>query len=231
MTADKVRLFIGVRTSMATLRNLEEVAAELRQRAQASGVAVRWVEPANYHVTLQFLGWARAAAIAAVRDQVGVALEGAGAFSVSVQGLGAFPRVEKARVLWAGVSDPRGRLADLAGRVARATEPLGFVPESRAFHPHVTLGRLRDPANAATVVEGLAARDFGRTRVAEVKLFESVLKPSGSSYLVRSRWPLGEADRGGRQTSGVEEDDQPTESEHLDEQGDPKQTRGPKHRL
>lgn len=186
----KVRLFCGVPVSMETVRSLTDAASAMRERALAAGLKVKWVAPAGYHITLKFLGWSRPEAVEAVRDRVERELRGAGAFRFAVRGTGAFPKPERARVLWAGVSDPDGRIADLAARIDRAAEELGYEPERRAFHPHVTLARIRAPGDASEI---LAAGDgeHGETDVSAVVLYESVLKPKGSEYLERVRWSLG----------------------------------------
>ena len=66
-----VRLFVGVRVSLATVRALEDAVQELRRAAAAQGgMQLRWVAPAAYHVTLKFLGWTRPEAAFALRDRV-----------------------------------------------------------------------------------------------------------------------------------------------------------------
>jgi len=119
-----MRLFIGARVSLATVRALDDAVQAMR-RVEA-GARPRWVAPATYHVTLKFLGWSRPEVVEALRDRVGAALSGVRAVEVECRGLGAFPSVEKARVVWAGL-DPAGgaRLADMVERIERATSERG----------------------------------------------------------------------------------------------------------
>jgi len=192
-----MRLFIGVRISMESVAAVSAAVERMRDAAERERVRVRWVAPASYHVTLKFLGEARPEVVPAVRDAVGEALDGMPAFSFAARGAGAFPSLERARVMWIGVDDPEGHLSRLAGACDDALEPLGFRREARAFHPHVTIGRLKQVAPVESVVLGCTEQGYSETRATEVTLFESVMKSGGSEYHVRAQWPL-------RQTSRVE---------------------------
>ena len=175
------RLFVGVRVSVATANALAGAAETLQRKARDAGVDVRWVAPVNYHVTLKFLGWTRDDTIAAVGDALDEALAGAQRLGFRTARLGAFPSLDKATVVWAGIPDGDA-LAEIAKRVEAATAKLGFAADKRAFHPHVTLGRLRDPRSVRDVVLLLSEQMFGDTRIDSVMLFESETKSSGSVY-------------------------------------------------
>ena len=192
-----MRLFIGIQISMAAVDAITEAVVGMRGGADASGLNVRWVPPASYHVTLKFLGEARPETVAAIRDAVAAAVDDEAAFRFATRGAGAFPSPERARVLWIGADDAGGRMARIAAACDEALAPLGFEPERRAFHPHVTIGRLRQVANAEALVLRCTEQEFSETRASAVTLFESTIKSNGSEYAVRAQWPL-------RQTGSVE---------------------------
>jgi 2'-5' RNA ligase len=199
------RLFIGVRVSMATVAALGEARRALIETAAAAGLRIRWAPPASYHVTLQFLGWTRPEAIEAIRDRVGRALATQRGCRVRTVGGGAFPEASRGRVLWAGVEDRTAGLARLAAAIRVETEALGYVPEKRAFHPHVTLGRAKEFADLSGMLVALAEQNFSETSVESVVLFESLMKSSGSEYHERAVWPLeGGSKASKRQTSSLE---------------------------
>ena len=175
------RLFVGARISVATANALAGAAETLARRARDAGADIRWVPPANYHVTMRFLGWTRAEAVGAVRDALDAAAAGTGPLSFRTARLGAFPSLDRATVVWAGVEAP-GPLAELARRIEAACAGLGYRPERRAFHPHVTIGRLRDARAVREVVLPLAEQMFGETALEAITLFESETKSSGSVY-------------------------------------------------
>ena len=67
---------------------------------------------------------------------------------VRLGGGGAFPSERRARVLWLGVDEGAELLAQLAGAVGALLAPLGYEPEDRPFHAHLTLARLGRPSDA-----------------------------------------------------------------------------------
>lgn len=179
--SDGKRLFVGVRVSVATANNLAQAAETLARRARDAGIDVRWVAPVNYHITLKFLGWTRLETIGAVRDALEAAAAGTQRLTVRTARVGAFPSLEKANVVWAGVEDAGG-LTALAKRIDEACSRLGFACERRAFHAHVTLGRLRETRPLREVVLPMSEQMFGDTKIDSVTLFESETKSSGSVY-------------------------------------------------
>ncbi len=197
----KLRLFVGVRISVAAAEAIAKSAEALRHAARQRGLKARWVAPENYHITLKFLGWSHAPMVGVLDDAIAEALEGAAAFELETRGLGAFPSPAKARVLWAGASDPEGTLTDLAGRVEAAAQKLGYEAEARAFHPHVTIARLKRPADVTDLLEEASEQEFRGTWVDSVVLFESEVKSTGSEYVPRAIWSLDRPGSGlGRQT-------------------------------
>src|SRR5262245_53705051 len=144
------RLFIGVRVSVQTANALAAAAETLQRRARDAHIDVKWVAPVNYHVTLKFLGWTREDAVGSVRDALDGALVGVAPLKFRTARLGAFPSLEKASVLWAGVEGTP--LDDVAARVERAMVGIGYSAEHRGFHAHVTLGRLRETRSVRELV-------------------------------------------------------------------------------
>lgn len=175
------RLFVGVRVSVATANTLAGCAETLARRARTVGVDLRWVAPANYHVTLAFLGWTSVDAIGAVRDALLAATSGLERIAFRATRLGAFPSLDQASVLWAGIEDGAA-LGRLAQSVGEAMAALGFPRDVRAYHPHVTLARLRDPRAIREVVLPMAEQMFGDTKADAITLFESETKSSSSVY-------------------------------------------------
>jgi 2'-5' RNA ligase len=179
--SDGKRLFVGARVSVGTANQLAACAEQLARRAKDARVDIKWVAPTAYHVTLKFLGWTRTEMIGAVRDALDTAATGVGRVGFRTARVGAFASLDKASVVWAGIEDAAA-LNDVAARIEAAMSGLGFASESRPFHAHVTLGRLREVAAIREVVLPLAEQMFGETRIDGVTLFESETKSSGSVY-------------------------------------------------
>lgn len=203
-----MRLFIGARVSLATVRALDDAVQAMRR--VESGTRLRWVAPATYHVTLKFLGWTRPEVVEGLRDRVGAALAGVRALEVECRGLGAFPAADKARVVWAGL-DAAGaaRLAEMVERIERATGELGFAREKRAWHGHVTLARLKAPADVRGLLSAVSEQTYRHSWVEAAVLFESQMKKDGSEYTEIASWGLESDSKASRRhTAAVEHAEQ-----------------------
>jgi 2'-5' RNA ligase len=146
---------------------------------------VAWVAAANLHVTLKFLGRVDAARLPEIESALAGAVAPTAPFDLTVRGLGAFPTPTRARVIWAGAAAATDAAGQLATSVDEVLAGLGFVRETRAFAPHVTLGRVREPRRDAALAGALAAgerREFGRVVVERVSLMRSELSPRGARY-------------------------------------------------
>ncbi|HEX8061723.1 MAG TPA: RNA 2',3'-cyclic phosphodiesterase [Allosphingosinicella sp.] len=154
------------------------------------GVAgARWLDEDQLHVTLRFIGevdrhLARDvdAALGSVRYP---------AFSIALNGLGAFDRRGEPVVLWAGLA-PQEPLRALHKKVDQALVRVGVEPDRRAYMPHVTVARLpRGAGPVRSLLEhsgGIASPPFA---VDQFALFESRLTAEGPVYAVAERYSLG----------------------------------------
>ena len=182
--ARPLRLFVAVDVPDDVRDALDAAVAPLR----ASMPGARWTPPENWHVTLKFLGSVRPAMLndvaLAVRDAAGQQT----AFRARVEGMGAFPSANRARVVWAGLEDRHGELAALARSVDRALE-FGFPMEERPFAGHLTLARLKMQARLPGELSALdvTSRPF---RVGAVRLYRSHLQRPAARYEVLQQLPL-----------------------------------------
>ena len=73
-------------------------------------------------------------------------------------------------------------------------EKIGFQPEDRPFHPHLTLGRMKSSRGKEELVgrmERHKEEEFGDFQVERVILFKSDLRPSGPIYTLLKEIKLG----------------------------------------
>jgi RNA 2',3'-cyclic 3'-phosphodiesterase len=167
----------------------------LARRAGSSGLPVRWMSPTLYHVTLKYLGWTQLEAVSSLRDGLREVMRGVEPFAFSTARLGAFPDVERARVVWAGVTSREDALGKLARQIDDVTAERGFASE-RPFSAHVTLGRLREPAAVHDVLLPLMEQVFSDTKVTGVSLLESVIKSGILTYREMSYFACSRAENG-----------------------------------
>jgi 2'-5' RNA ligase len=147
---------------------------------------VRFVRDEGVHVTLRFLGWTRADTLAGLEAPLRAAAAQCPPLGVNVRGLGVFPERGAPRVLWLGLEMPAAAAA-LQAACEKAAGASGFEPETRAFHPHLTLGRWRDRARRPALPDV----DLGSVRLGELVLYRSDLGPAGSVYTPLAVFPLG----------------------------------------
>lgn len=157
-------------------------------RGQIPGA--RWVPPENMHLTLRFVGELDEHAAEDVHD----ALEriAADPFDIQLSGVGHFESRGQVRALWAGVAR-NDALAHFQSRVEVACQRAGLGPESRRFHPHVTLARCRETslARVAPFIAEHAGFVAPAFPVERFVLYSSVLGRSGSVYTPEVSYPLG----------------------------------------
>ncbi|MFC0393839.1 RNA 2',3'-cyclic phosphodiesterase [Paenibacillus mendelii] len=101
----------------------------------------RWAHADDLHITLQFLGDTSGERIAAIERELRQAADLSEPFALSIEAPGTFGRPGKPSVLWAGVGGELETLHQLSKRISMALTPLGYEPESRPYHPHLTLAR------------------------------------------------------------------------------------------
>ena len=179
-----MRLFIGL--AIAPLPELTRQVSLLKNHR-----SLRVVESDNLHLTLKFLGETddrQAAAIPDLLDQLACEISPE---PLVIRGLGAFPNGQRPSVLWAGV-ERAAWLIKTAARLEERCEHLGFAPEGRPYHPHVTLARVKDrlPEELQNQWRHGAEILWGTVPVSPLTLYLSELNSEGSRYTVRhaARW-------------------------------------------
>jgi 2'-5' RNA ligase len=189
-----IRAFVAVALS----DELREAIAAGIERLRSLGTAVAWVPARNLHVTLHFLGDQSEERLAEAESALAEAAAGSAPFDVTFHGIGAFPGLERPRILWVGLAHGALEARRLQARAAALLAARGFAREERPWHPHLTVGRVHDERRwrrEADPLRGALARiattTFGTQRVTEVALMRSDLSPQGARYSMRRALPLG----------------------------------------
>jgi 2'-5' RNA ligase len=116
---------------------------------------LRWAAIDQLHVTLAFLADVPERKLDDLEERLKRAAARRTAFATALVGGGAFPNVARARVLWAGLElDDNGRteLSRMATGARAAANRAGVAADGARFRPHLTVGRLRHPAEASSWV-------------------------------------------------------------------------------
>lgn len=151
-------------------RELQAAFADEIDRLEKVIPGVAWMNPRRMHLTLRFLGWTNRERLSCLDPYLKAAAKACPPIDATVSGLGTFPptAVEKARVLWGGITLPRAAKTLQAACEKMAIE-CGFPPERRAFAPHLTLGRFSMPMR----VRNLPKLDLGKTRLDTIVLYRT----------------------------------------------------------
>lgn len=158
--------------------SLADYVADLRASPWAD--AWRWTDPVGWHITLAFLGSISPSTIPDIAARLSEVAARHTAFTVRTGELGAFPSMRRPRVLWVGVDDGTGKLADLANEV-RAS--LGREPDE-SFLGHVTIARRSRRATPHFVVSDAAEAPIQTLRVREVSLVRTHLAGGAPRYRI-----------------------------------------------
>lgn len=180
-----MRLFVGINLPKKQRARIHSAARKLREEE----LPIRWIEPDNLHVTLKFLGEVRREHVPAVEDAIARVASSTPAFTTALGGFGAFPTIRRPRVVWLGVG-ANPELRCLKQDLEWTLGDVGFEAETRAFHPHVTLGRAEAEGGAGAfrgLDELIAAMSFDdELRVHTLDLMRSHLSKEGARYSVVS---------------------------------------------
>lgn len=172
-----MRAFVAVRVPGNVADELENFLAEVRPLAP-----VRWCRREQFHITLKFLGELEHEVI----EQVMNALEPVKyfrEFTVELEHVGAFPNLNRPKVLWLGSgkgSDELGKLAHIVDDVLH--EHVGLERESKKFRAHMTLARLKDERLPGELVRKLGEVPRLVWECGEMALMKSLLTPRGAVY-------------------------------------------------
>lgn len=153
------RTFVALALGDEARRLAAETIERLRERLR-DPAALRFVATVDLHVTLAFLGELDEDAQASVRDVVARVAAAHPRMQVVMGGLGAFPRVSQARVLWLAFGSGDAPLSRMVADLTARLRDAGHALEDRDWTGHVTLARSRRwrGIDARALVEGDAGR-------------------------------------------------------------------------
>lgn len=185
-----MRVFAALLPPDHVLEDLEDFLSPRLDDPAAS--ALGWTRPDAWHLTLAFMGSARPDAVQAFIERL---CEGALAVApppLQIHGGGAFPAVERARVLYAAVPDVTNGLGRLSERTRSAAAVTGCSPDGRIFVPHLTLARSRRPIEATRWVRVLETYTGPSWTPTHVAVLESHLGQGRPRYAVLAEVPIGD---------------------------------------
>lgn len=176
-----MRTFIAI----AIPDELKNKIRKIQEKLDMLDIDAKLVEIENLHFNLKFLGEITEEDVNKVKAVLNHIIPKYNRFSLHITGLGAFPQITYARVIWLGAREGVQQLTALAEAVELALADMGFRQEEKVFTPHITLARINSGQHKQELVGFLkdeATVDIGYMEVNEVILFKSELTPKGPIY-------------------------------------------------
>ena len=190
-----LRVFVAVPLTEPAKAHLSSV--QRRLMAVAGSSLVRWVGAEGLHISLKFLGEVPSAQIPEITRALQRATQGVAPLQLRITVIGAFPSLARPRVIWAGATGETERLSTLQQAVESELTALRFPPDTRAFSPHITLGRVRDQVSPPalqrlqeTIRGGQTLTDAPAVPIETIVLYQSTLTRVGAVYSPLAVVPL-----------------------------------------
>ena len=198
-----IRAFIAIKLPPEVRAGVEQVQGSLKSAIRPG--SVRWTPAEQIHLTLKFLGNIPADSVPELEAALRRACAQVAPFELYADGLGAFPDSQRPRVLWIGLGGALDALQLLQKAIVVETERWG-EPEERAFHPHLTLGRVKN-ASARELhelgerIRSVSAASVGSWQVTQVDLMKSELFQDGARHTGLLEVPLTDRSSAGETNS------------------------------
>ena len=156
-----MRLFVAVEIGPEVQATASRVVDELKRRTAQSAphARVTWVKPGHLHLTVRFIGEVDADLNERILTTLNEPLR-VPAFELTLAGTGTFPPKRPPRVIWAGINAGLNELHALEREVRSRLDLLVAPDTDGAYHPHLTLARVKNPAGLRprVLLEGLETR-------------------------------------------------------------------------
>ena len=184
---ERIRVFVAVDLSEHVL---EKVRAHVDHLKTDISAGIDWVNATSMHMTLVFIGNVETQRIPAICQAINGATDSIYPFRVWFNEIGAFPNINKPRVIWLGMQHVPSELISLHAKIIEELRSVNFLIETRPrFTPHITVGRIikrahRDiyGANIGQVLENYELSDGIPAGIDKVRLFRSDIGKASVVY-------------------------------------------------
>ena len=180
-----MRCFLAIDLDERTRGDIAAIAEAL----QEDFPKLRWVKPDTYHITLRYLGEISEEQVSAIQDSIKIPTH---TFTLHFTNTGAFPNARRPSVLWIG-TDALPQLLACRETCETAARDIGLEPDTKPFHPHITLARARKNqrlGDVSSTLEQVSLDALDEFRADRVSLFKSTLTGNGPVYDIIAEFPL-----------------------------------------
>ena len=175
-----IRTFIAIK-----IPKVYEIVHVLEQAKTAIHQAkIKWVDEANMHLTLKFLGDTPFEMIQPINDTLKPIIGKHPITQLQFNSIGCFGAQKNPKVIILGGNQNPILLA-LQADIEQALIPFGFQPEDRKFTMHITLGRIKEISNIQNLhdfIKTVSISSIPLISMENVIFYESILQPTGPQY-------------------------------------------------
>ena len=142
---------------------------------------LRWLPAEQIHLTMSFLGVVDTLREERLRESLSNVH--VPPFFLPIQGVGTFGG-SRPTVVWAGVGKAHPHLFALHHHIQDAVLQAGVEPDLKPFHPHITIGRVKNASQAALLpfLRRNAETEFDLWKVTGFTLYSSHLSEEGARH-------------------------------------------------
>jgi 2'-5' RNA ligase len=172
-----MRLFIAIDLPSS----VKEKIAQLIKTLKKLDLEAKWVETANLHLSLKFLGEVEEKNTEEIKRIVADVAVNASQFEINLYSFGFFPNEKYPRVFFVA-TDKEDVLRNIAVHLEDRLAMIGFPKENR-FKSHITLARFKGIKNIDLLkaeMKNIAIEE--KSSVEEIALFKSTLTKTGPIY-------------------------------------------------
>jgi 2'-5' RNA ligase len=162
---------------------IERRISEIQGMLANTGADLKIVSTNNMHLTIRFLGDIPISMVDVLSEEMKNLQFSS--FKLEIRGVGAFPKLNYPRVIWAGIRKGSKLLEDIFSQLEYRLTGLGFKKDNKGFSPHLTIARVRTGKNKARLAElimELEDYEFGIVNIDCLRLKKSDLTPRGPIY-------------------------------------------------
>lgn len=176
---DATRCFIALDLS----EDLKNRLTHLRQRPLAKRPEIRWIRPANLHITLKFLGDQKLKTVDQVIDILHQLKMPEKKIIIHLDQIGVFPDAKRPRIIWVGFED-NALLLNIYDQIETQLATIGIPKEKRPFAPHITIARVKAPLDVDTLrsIEKNSRIETMEEPISQLTFYKSTLTSQGSLY-------------------------------------------------
>ncbi|MFH2057278.1 MAG: RNA 2',3'-cyclic phosphodiesterase [Pseudomonadota bacterium] len=181
ISRNTIRTFVAIPIPKNISLFLNKIQGEIRENQ----IKASWVRTSSMHLTLRFIKETANEDVAPIIHAMKATAVTCAPFTLSAGGVGGFPDIKKARVIWSGVRGQMDSLKRVQLILEKNLGRAGLQADKKRFSPHVTLGRFKDRKDSMTlanIIENFEPYESDPCLMKKMVLFKSDLKPSGAVH-------------------------------------------------